>query len=164
MGFLFEKLAGVKNDELEKVKAEVLPEQQKEVQFKKVYHTELKKIQQDVNQIVGYTEDRYYWADVLSEVRQALIRVEQGHQSQAADGCGRLDGADGQRRTQGRGGPGGPVRCRSRASLMLATDAAAQEAFKRRYGLDRAAPSGAAANGGHGRWPLEEGQSAWGHE
>src|ERR1022692_2557213 len=37
MGFLFEKLAGVKNDELEKVKAEVTPEQQKEVQFKKVY-------------------------------------------------------------------------------------------------------------------------------
>src|SRR3974377_770993 len=59
VGLLFDKLATVKNDELDKVKAELTPEQQKEVQFKKAYHTELKKIQQDVNQIETWAEDRY---------------------------------------------------------------------------------------------------------
>src|SRR5512140_3637981 len=71
MGYLFEKLAGVKKEELQKVQEEVTPEQQKEVQFKKVYHTQLKKIQADVDQIQAWTDDRYFWADVLSEVRLA---------------------------------------------------------------------------------------------
>jgi type IV pilus assembly protein PilM len=77
MGFLFEKLAVVKTDELDKVKAEVGPEEVKEVQFKKVYHTELKKTEQDKDQVVAWLQDRYYWADVLTEVRQALIRAQQ---------------------------------------------------------------------------------------
>jgi type IV pilus assembly protein PilM len=77
MGYLFEKLAGVKKEELEKAIAEVKPEEEKEVRFKKVYHTELKKVQQDKDQIVGLMSDRFYWVDVLSEVRAALLRAEQ---------------------------------------------------------------------------------------
>src|SRR5256714_4893121 len=73
MGFLFDKLAGVKTSELEKTKTEVEPEERKEVQFNKAY-AELKKTQQEVDQVVGWINNRYYWADVLAELRAALIR------------------------------------------------------------------------------------------
>jgi hypothetical protein len=76
MGFLFEKLAGVKTDELQRVEKDVGPEETKEVKFKKAYG-ELKKTQGEVDQVVGWMGDRYYWADVLSELRQVLMRAEQ---------------------------------------------------------------------------------------
>jgi type IV pilus assembly protein PilM len=76
MGFLFEQLAGVKTKVLTTVKDDVGPEESKEVRFKKAY-TELKKTQGEVDQVVGWMRNRYYWADVLSEVRQVLINVEQ---------------------------------------------------------------------------------------
>jgi type IV pilus assembly protein PilM len=76
MGFLFEKLAGVKTDVLNKVKEDVGPEEVKEVKFKKTFG-DLKKTQEEVNQVVGWMRDRYYWADAMSELRRVLIRVEQ---------------------------------------------------------------------------------------
>jgi len=76
MGFLFEKLAGVKTDELQRVEKDVGPEETKEVKFKKAYG-DLKKTQEEVAQVVGWMDDRYYWADVLSELRQVLMRAEQ---------------------------------------------------------------------------------------
>jgi type IV pilus assembly protein PilM len=76
MGFLFEKLAGVKTDVLKAVENDVGPEEAKEVKFKKAY-SDLKKTQGEVDQVVGWMHNRYYWADVLSELRQVLIRVEQ---------------------------------------------------------------------------------------
>ena len=134
MGFLFEKLAGVKKDQLEKTIAEVRPEEEKEVQFKKVYHTELKKIQQDVEQIVAWMDDRYYWVDVLSELRQALLRAEQETQRKLHTDAGvwieqltttppRADGDQS-------GAPG--------AVPAPAGDGGARErAFRARYGLER---------------------------
>ena len=135
MGFLFEKLAVVKNDELEKAKAEVVPEQEKEATFKRVYHNELTKIKQDVSQIEGWMKDRYYWADVLTEVRLALIRVEDQTKRKLGTDAGvwveqmttaapRPEGEAGEA-----GGvnptPGGPA-----AGAM-------SEEFRRRYGLGR---------------------------
>jgi hypothetical protein len=76
MGFLFEKLAGVKTEVLKAVENDVGPELEKEARFKKAY-SDLKKTQGEVDQVVGWMHDRYYWADVLSELRQVLIRVEQ---------------------------------------------------------------------------------------
>jgi type IV pilus assembly protein PilM len=147
MGYLFDKLAGVKNDELEKVKAEVVPEQQKEVQFKKVYHTDLKKVQQDVRQIVGWIEDRYYWADVLSGVRQALIRVEQGTKVKLGTDAGvwleQMTSAAPRPEGEQMGGAGA-------TPVLSAADMAAQEVFRKRYGLDRGAPSAPPAESGAG--------------
>ncbi|HOX58351.1 MAG TPA: type IV pilus assembly protein PilM [Candidatus Paceibacterota bacterium] len=76
MGLLFQKLAGVKKEMLTAVEGDVEPAERKEVQFKKAYG-DLKKTQADVDQIVGWMHNRYYWAEVLSELRQVLIRVEQ---------------------------------------------------------------------------------------
>jgi type IV pilus assembly protein PilM len=75
IGFLFDKLAGVKDDELKKVEPQVADQQRKSDQFKAAYKT-LTKAQQDVNQTVNWLDDRYYWGDVFAEVRQILIRVE----------------------------------------------------------------------------------------
>jgi type IV pilus assembly protein PilM len=75
IGFLFDKLAGVKSASLDKIIKEVEPLQQKSESFKRVYN-DLKKAQKDTDQVVGWIDERYYWADVLRELRHALIRVE----------------------------------------------------------------------------------------
>src|SRR5438876_10063372 len=56
IGFLFDKLAGVKDEELKKVEPQVADQQRKSDQFKAA-HTTLKKAQQDVNQTVNWLDD-----------------------------------------------------------------------------------------------------------
>ena len=75
VGYLFDKLAGVKKMELEKIQTSIEPLQRKEQQFKKDYG-ELKKTQQELEQVTVWMEDRYYWADIFKELRAALIRAE----------------------------------------------------------------------------------------
>jgi type IV pilus assembly protein PilM len=81
VGFLFEKLAGVEKQETEKVqsgepgKPGLKDLQVKETQFKRAYE-DLKKASNNLNQVTGWMEDRSYLADVLGELRGALIRVE----------------------------------------------------------------------------------------
>ena len=75
VGYLFERLAGVKREQQVKLDEQIKPLQQKEIQFKKVYG-ELKKTQQDLEQITTWMEDRYYWAEILKELRLVLIRAE----------------------------------------------------------------------------------------
>ncbi len=133
MGFLFEKLAAVKTEVLDKVKGDVAPEEAKEVKFKKAYG-DLKKTEGEVDQVVGWLNDRYYWADVLSDLRRILIRVEQNTKSQLRADAGvwveqlmtaapRAEGEAAAAAGPGPGLPGG-------------MDSAAREAFARRYGLE----------------------------
>src|ERR1041385_7385696 len=75
MGFLFDKLAGVKKQALDKITPDVEREQRNSDTFTRVL-ADLKKNQTDLEQVSGYINDRYYWADVLSELRMALIRAE----------------------------------------------------------------------------------------
>ena len=135
MGFLFDKLAAVKNEELTKAKEKVAPEEVKQVQFKKVYGTELKKVQQDVSQIETWMKDRYYWADVLTQVRQALIHVEDAIKvsmrtdvgvwvEQMVTAAPRAEGDAG----GAPGAAGGP---------MPGADPSMNEVFRRRYGTER---------------------------
>src|SRR6266566_1968073 len=77
MAFLFDKLAAVKSTELNKTHDEVVPQQVKAEQFKRAFG-DLKKTEQDVDQVVQWVGDRYYWADILSNLRTLLIRVETG--------------------------------------------------------------------------------------
>ena len=139
MGFLFEKLAVVKNDELEKATAEVKPEQEKEAKFKTVYRDELTKIKQDVSQIEGWMKDRYYWADVLTEVRLALIRVEDQTKKKLGTDAGvwveQMTTAA--PRPEGEAGEAGGVN----PAPGSPPAGAMSEAFRRRYGLDRGGPA-----------------------
>jgi type IV pilus assembly protein PilM len=75
VGILFGKLADVKKDELAKLEARIQPLQQKEQRFKKAYG-DLKKTQAAMDQLTSWIEGRYFWADILEEVRQASKRAE----------------------------------------------------------------------------------------
>ena len=129
----------VKTEVLEKVKKDVEPEQQKEVQFKKAYG-DLKKTQEEVDQIVTWMGDRYYWADVLSELRRLLIRVEQTTKKQLRTDAGvwveeLITSAP---RPEGEGTPGMEGSAAPGPRPMPGMD---QAAFRRRYGLEgRGAP------------------------
>jgi type IV pilus assembly protein PilM len=75
MGFLFDKLAEVKTDVLNKAKADITPLKEREEKFKREFAS-LKKAQKEGDQVVDWMNDRYYWADVLTELRRVLIKVE----------------------------------------------------------------------------------------
>jgi type IV pilus assembly protein PilM len=137
MGFLFDKLAGVKDDELTKVKEHVEPEKAKEVSFKKAYG-DLKKTTEEVDQVVNWMGDRFYWADVLSELRRVMMRVEQTSKSKLRTDAGvwieqLITAAP---RQEGEGIPGQDAGAGPAAPGAGGMDRAAAAAFRRRYGLD----------------------------
>jgi len=76
-GGLFARLSKVKKAELEKqVMPLVQPLQEREVRFKKEYQ-QLKRLQAEMDQMDAWMEERYYWADVLTELRGVLIQTEE---------------------------------------------------------------------------------------
>jgi type IV pilus assembly protein PilM len=77
IGFLFSQLAGVHRAEYDKIHQELTPEQQKSERFKRAF-ADLQKTQKELDQLAGWVDERYYWGDVLSELRDALMRVEGG--------------------------------------------------------------------------------------
>jgi len=80
MGFAFKQLAGVKERKLQEATDLVQPRLEREALFTRAYK-DLQKTHKDADQIVAWTNDRFYWADVLSEIRSVLMRVEAGIQS-----------------------------------------------------------------------------------
>jgi type IV pilus assembly protein PilM len=140
MGLLFEKLAGVKAEVLKTVEGDVAPEERKEAQFKKQYG-ELTKTKEEVGKIVGWMGERYYWGDILSELRRILLVVEQSTKNKLRTDAGvwieqltsaipRPDeiGAPG---TEGGAAPS-PVPGMGMPG-MPGMDMASMEAFRRRY-------------------------------
>lgn len=77
VGFLFEKQAGVKREQAARLDKEILPRQAKERQFKNAYREDWKSATNDLARVTAWMENRYYWADVLKELRRVLIRVEE---------------------------------------------------------------------------------------
>lgn len=75
MGFLFGQLAGVKREQYEKVHAELQPQQQKSYEFRAAYN-DLEKSRTELTEVMDWLQDRYHWADVLTEMRQVLMRAE----------------------------------------------------------------------------------------
>jgi type IV pilus assembly protein PilM len=75
VGLLFARLAKSKEDELAKIQPDVQRLTDKSTQFNNVYRR-LKATQKDADQIAALMQDRYYWGDVLVELRSALILAE----------------------------------------------------------------------------------------
>jgi type IV pilus assembly protein PilM len=138
VGLLFDKLAKLKNDALEAVHREVQPKQVKSEQFKRAYN-ELKRIKADADQLSEWLNDRFYWADVLSELRQVLIRVQSGLEAKLRADAGvwieqfitTAPAASPDTMGFNVGIPEMP----SRTPEDLAALSAEQEMFRRRYGL-----------------------------
>jgi type IV pilus assembly protein PilM len=77
VGFLFHQLAVVEQEEVAKVTPAVTGLLAREGQFKKAYG-DLKKSQADAGQITSWMEQRYFWANLLMQTRQLLLKVEDG--------------------------------------------------------------------------------------
>jgi type IV pilus assembly protein PilM len=75
VGFLFEKLAQSKETEIQSLDPQVSQITAKSENFNKVY-TKLQATQKEADQITAWMEQRYYWGDILQEMRGALIRSE----------------------------------------------------------------------------------------
>jgi type IV pilus assembly protein PilM len=77
IGWLFSQLADAKVSASTDLETQITPQEQRSQQFRTAYQA-LQKTQKDVGLVVGWMDNRYYWADVLSSIREALIRVESG--------------------------------------------------------------------------------------
>lgn len=75
VGFLFNKLADVKKAKKDDLQPKLEGLRSKDQQFKRVYG-DLKKLLQDAGQYADWLAERAQWADILREVRAALIRTE----------------------------------------------------------------------------------------
>jgi type IV pilus assembly protein PilM len=76
VGFLFEQLAQSKEKEYDDLSTPVKVIEAKSTQFKNA-HTRLEAAQADADQFVAWMEARYYWPDVLTQLRGVLIRSEE---------------------------------------------------------------------------------------
>ena len=76
VGFLFEKLAQSKEAEINDLEPKVQANQAKHDAFKKVY-SKLQAAQSEAGQFTTWMEQRYYWGDVLVQLRGVLIRSEE---------------------------------------------------------------------------------------
>jgi type IV pilus assembly protein PilM len=76
VGFLYEKLAQAKEKEIEDLQPKVTAMQAKSDSFNRV-NSKYLATQKEASQITTWMEDRYYWGDVLTQLRGALIRSEE---------------------------------------------------------------------------------------
>ena len=75
VGFLFQEIAESKEKEIQDLQPIVQQMHDKVDHFQRAYG-QFQKAQAEADQIAAWIEDRYYWGDVLTELRGALIRSE----------------------------------------------------------------------------------------
>src|SRR5271155_1185764 len=75
VGFLFDKLAQSKEAEIQDLEPKVAQIQAKSDAMKNAY-SKLQAKQKEADQITSWMEHRYYWGDVLVQLRAAFIRSE----------------------------------------------------------------------------------------
>ena len=75
VGFLYEKLAQTKEADISDLEPKLAQIQAKSDSFSKVYG-KLQTAQKEAGQVTTWMEQRYYWGDVLAQMRGALIRSE----------------------------------------------------------------------------------------
>jgi type IV pilus assembly protein PilM len=75
VGFLFEKLAQSKEAEIAELEPKVQELQAQSDRFSRSY-SRLQEAQKEAAQITAWMEQRYYWADVLTQLRATLISSE----------------------------------------------------------------------------------------
>ena len=144
IGLLFDKLAAGKRDALAKLHEQITPEESKKARFDAA-RAELNKRKKEMEQIVDWAEQRYYWADVMSELRNVLIRVETGMKSRFRTETGVWvdEFLTTAKRTEEAGAPG--TEAAAAPVDQGAQNAAALAAFRRRYGLAGGGPAAAPA-------------------
>jgi type IV pilus assembly protein PilM len=136
VGLLFDKLAGAKTEALNSLHAEVEPLKQKSQQFETA-RANLAKTQKDVDQVLAWLGERYYWGDVLSELRGIMIKVEGNMKAKLRTDTGIWIEQFTTAAPRTEIDLNQPTETASPVESMAATRAAADEAFRKRYGLVR---------------------------
>jgi len=77
IGFLFDSLAKAKQGALDDLQAQIEPAKQKQAQLDKELGG-LRKKRAEADQVIAWLDDRYYWGDVMGELRNVLVKVEGG--------------------------------------------------------------------------------------
>jgi type IV pilus assembly protein PilM len=75
VGFLFQKLAESKENEIKDLTPQKEKLERKAGDFDRAYK-KLQATQKEAGQITSWMEERYYWGDMLAELRRAVIRSE----------------------------------------------------------------------------------------
>ncbi len=74
-GFFYENIADIKRQALAKISAQVQPLQTRATELEQE-EGKLAKLRQEANQLTEWSEQRFYWADVLAELRRVLMQAE----------------------------------------------------------------------------------------
>ena len=140
IGLLFDKLASAKTEALQSLHTQVEPLEKKSEQFAKAREN-LGKTQKEVDQMLNWMGERYYWGDVLTELRGIMTKVEGGMKAKLhTDSTGiwieQFVTAAPRAETEV-ATPGEAPAEKSRTELQAAAD----EAFRKRYGLRTARPT-----------------------
>lgn len=75
IGYAFQRIADIKKEELGKLKGTVEPLMQKDNDVTTAKST-LDNLKKDADRLASLTESRFYWNDLLGEVRRILIQAE----------------------------------------------------------------------------------------
>ena len=74
-GWFYAKIAEIKREALERLNVKVEPLRQKQTELQGELD-KLSKLKQESSQLTEWMEQRFYWADVLSELRRTLMQAE----------------------------------------------------------------------------------------
>jgi hypothetical protein len=74
-GWFYAKIADIKRDSLARINEKVEPLKQKEAELQ-VEHDKLKKLNRESDQLSEWMQQRFFWPDVLTELRRLLIQAE----------------------------------------------------------------------------------------
>jgi type IV pilus assembly protein PilM len=137
MAFIFAQLAGVRQKALDDLVTEGNPQEARDNQFQSVMRT-LQKTQKESDQVISYVGARFFWVDVFNQLRNVLMKVEVGSKAKfrtdagvwierimTSPEVGELDVA------------ASPDPAAATGPFRPMGTAAENEAFRRRYGLDR---------------------------
>jgi len=75
VGFLFQKLAVTKENNIQDLQPRMADLNDRAARFKNAFKT-FQDVQKDSEQITSWMEQRYYWGDVLTELRRVMIQSE----------------------------------------------------------------------------------------
>src|SRR5213594_2514315 len=75
MGLLFDKLADIKRESLARIDEKVKPLKEKQAELQ-VEHDKLKQLNRESDQLTEWMQQRFFWPDVLTELRRTLMQAE----------------------------------------------------------------------------------------
>jgi type IV pilus assembly protein PilM len=74
-GWFYAKIADIKRESLARIDEKVKPLKEKESELL-VEHDKLKKLNRESDQLTEWMEQRFFWPDVLTEIRRLLVQAE----------------------------------------------------------------------------------------